>query len=491
MNHKLLSTLMCCSLAIVACDKNIQNNQDPQPMNTGVSFLGQIGAPTRATDNGFENDDVISVFAIEKTTSNPSGVLQASNYADNARFTYKDGLFSAASVSDVIEQPTDGTPLFYKAVYPYSANVRNEFTFTVNSDQYTGNTYTRSDLMVAETAATTELKPQLTFNHKLSNILLEIRYEEKPSGTEKLYFNNVKTKTTVNLTKDTYTATGTTTNVRASSYGTNLFRIVLPPQTMKEGTQFITLEIGGKTYKYVAGEDYNWLSGIQYSYFVTVKKNGTITFTSNINPWRTEPEIEDVVPEDLVEKMSKKITIHRGSNPPTVEGCYYIDPFETVYCEDEGNGGYEAGHIVQSHIIRFSNQDKVNHTLDFEGRSSSGSTSSVGTGAFISGNGNNFSVFFSTIGENYTEKGQTVTTKEALIISGTKASTGIKNLQYAFVMIEKSGDTYDEIMKEGVYRVFKDSDGLSVNYTWSSTNAVPQTKADFTFSPYYDYIRTR
>lgn len=490
MNHKLLSALMC-SLAIVACDKDSRNNQDPQPVNQGVSFIGQIGASSRATDNGFDANDAISVFAIEKTTSNPSGVLQASNYADNARFTYKDGLFSAASVSDVIEQPTDGTPLFYKAVYPYSINVRNEFTFTVNSDQYTGNTYNKSDLLVAETVATTELKPQLTFNHKLSNILLEIKYEEKPAGTEKLYFNNVKTKTEVNLTKNTYTATGTTTNVRASSYGTNLFRIVLPPQTMEKGTQFITLEIGGKTYKYVAGDDYVWLSGIQYSYYVTVKKNGTITFTSNINPWRTEPEIEDVVPKDLVDKMAEKITIHRGSNPPTIEGCYLIDPFETVYCEDEENGGYEVGHIVQSHIIRFKNQDNVNHTLDYEGRSVNGSTSDVGTGAFISGSGNNFSVFFSTEGEVITEKEQTVTTKEALIISGTKASTGIKDLHYAFVMLEKSGDTYDEVMKEGIYRVFKDSDGLSVNYTWSSTNAVPQTKADFTFSPYYDYIKTR
>ncbi len=490
MNHKLLSALMY-SVAIVACDKDIQNNQNPQPVDQGVSFIGQIGASSRATDTGFEAGDVISVFAIEKTTSNPSGVLQSSNYADNARFIYKDGLFSAASVSDVIEQPTDGTPLFYKAVYPYSINVRNEFTFTVNSDQYNGDTYTKSDLMVAETSATTELKPQLTFNHKLSNILLEIQYEEKPAGTEKLYFNNVKTKTNVNLTKDTYTATGTTTTVRASSYGTNLYRIVLPPQTMEKGTQIITLEIGGKTYKYVAGEDYNWLSGIQYSYYVTVKKNGTITFTSNINPWRTEPEIEDVVPKDLVEKMSEKITIYRGSNPPTVEGCYYIDPFETVYCEDEDNGGFEVGHIVQSHVIRFMNQDKVNHTLDYEGRSASGSSSEYGTGAFISGSGNNFSVFFSTEGENLTEKGLTVTTKEALIISGTKTSTGIKDLYYAFVMLEKSGDTYDEIMKEGIYRVFKDSDGLSVNYTWSSTNAVPQTKADFTFSPRYEYIRTK
>ena len=477
-----------CSLAVIACDKEMQNNQNPMPKDQGISFIGQIGASSRATDTGFEKGDAISVYAIKKTTSNPSGTLQARNYADNAKFVYQDGLFVAADVQSVIEQPTDGSPLFYKAVYPYSANVGNIFSFTVKTDQSTGTNYTASDLMVAETVATTELKPELTFNHRLSNILLEVRYEEKPAGSEELYFNNVKVNASVNLTNNTFTSTGTTTNVKASPCGTNLFRVVLPPQSIVKGAGLITLKVGGKTYQYNAHENLTWRSGMQYSYYATVKKNGTITFTAKINPWRTEPVIENVIPEDLVDKMSEKINIYRGTNPPMIEGCYFMDPAVTVYCED---GYYKEGTVVASEIIRFMNQDNDYQTLDYEGKSANGKTADVGKGAFISGSGNNFSVFFSTVGTYVTDKGQTVGTKEAIIISGTKTSSGIKELEYALVMIEKTNDIYGEVMEEGIYRVFKDGDGLSVNYTWSSTSSAPQTKSDFTFSPNYELIRAK
>ena len=487
MNHKLFTALMC-SLAVIGCNKDLQNNQDPMPKDQGINFIGQIGASSRATDNGFEKGDAISVFAIKKTTSNPSGVLQTKNYADNAKFVYENGLFVAADVASVIEQPTDGASMFYKAVYPYSSKVGNEFSFAVKTDQSSGNNYTASDLMVAETVATTELKPELVFNHRLSNILLEVKYEEKPAGAEELYFNNVKVNASVNLTKNTFTSTGSTTNVKASPCGTNLYRVVLPPQSIAKGAGLITLKVGGKTYQYNAHEDYTWRSGMQYSYSATVKKNGTISFTAKINPWRTEPVIENVIPEDLVNKMSENITIYRGTNPPMIEGCYFIDPFVAVYCEDEG---YEAGAVVTSHIIRFLNQDNTYQTLDYIGKSKTGSITEEGNGAFISGSGNNFSVFFSTIGNTLTKKGNNVSRKTALIISGTKTSSGIKNLYYAFVMIEKNGDIDGELMKEGVYRVFKDKDGLSVNYTWSSTSSAPQTKSNFSFSPNYELIRAK
>lgn len=485
MNHKLFTALVC-SLAVIGCNKDLQNNQDPMPKDQGINFIGQIGTSSRATDNGFEKGDAISVFAIKKTTSNPSGVLQTKNYSDNAKFVYENGLFVAADVASVIEQPTDGASMFYKAVYPYSSKVGNEFSFAVKTDQSSGNNYTASDLMVAETVATTELKPELVFNHRLSNILLEVKYEEKPAGAEELYFNNVKVNASVNLTKNTFTSTGSTTNVKASPCGTNLYRVVLPPQSIAKGAGLITLKVGGKTYQYNAHEDYTWRSGMQYSYSATVKKNGTISFTAKINPWRTEPVIENVIPEDLVNKMSENITIYRGTNPPMIEGCYFIDPFVAVYCEDEG---YEAGAVVTSHIIRFLNQDNTYQTLDYIGKSKTGSITEEGNGAFISGSGNNFSVFFSTTGNTITKKGNNVSRKTALIISGTKTSSGIKNLYYAFVMIEKNGDVDGELMKEGVYRVFKDKDGLSVNYTWSSASSAPQTKSELSFSPYYDLMK--
>ena len=89
----------------------------------------------------------------------------------------------------MIEQPTDKPLMFYKAVYPYSSDLRNEFSFAVGSDQSNSSSYTMSDLMTADTEATTEVTPHLVFSHKLSNIIINLKYEEKPGGSEQMFFN--------------------------------------------------------------------------------------------------------------------------------------------------------------------------------------------------------------------------------------------------------------------------------------------------------------
>lgn len=38
-------------------------------------------------------------------------------------------------------------------------------------------------------------------------------------------------------------------------------------------------------------------------------------------------------------------------------------------------------------------------------------------------------------------------------------------------MVEKGNDPDNELMKEGVFRVFKDKDGLSVNTTWTKSRS--------------------
>ena len=170
------------------------------------------------------------------------------------------------------------------------------------------------------------------------------------------------------------------------------------------------------------------------------------------------------VPKATVEKLQNHMPIYEGDNPPSIEGCYLIDPMVVVYCEDQGNGGYDPGEEVIETKIRFSNQNNGKGTIDYEGESVS--SREVGKGAFISGDGNNFTAYFDTDGEHDGNSGIIKTTR-ALIISGTKTSSGIKDLKYAFTMVKKVGDVDDELMEEGVYRVFKDKDGLAKNSTWT------------------------
>lgn len=180
-----------------------------------------------------------------------------------------------------------------------------------------------------------------------------------------------------------------------------------------------------------------------------------------------EPDnrIEDVVPEDIVKKLDPYITIYRGVNPPNVEGAYRIDPMLTVYCEDEGNGGFNPGTKVTSEDIRLYGQNKINNTINYEEYTVSGSSYALGEGAFISGYGNYFTIFFNTIGESHN-----ISTKTALVISGEKTSNGIKNLKYAFIMVEKGADPQGLLMKEGVFRVFEDGDYISSPITWSHSS---------------------
>ena len=63
---------------------------------------------------------------------------------------------------------------------------------------------------------------------------------------------------------------------------------------------------------------------------------------------------------------------------------------------------------------------------------------------------------------------ESVTSKTALVISGTKASDGIHNLRYAFVVVEKGADPNNHIMDVGDFRVFKDNDELAKTSDWKS-----------------------
>lgn len=159
--------------------------------------------------------------------------------------------------------------------------------------------------------------------------------------------------------------------------------------------------------------------------------------------------------------------IHDGNNPPNIEDCYFINPFEIVYCQEQGNGGYNPGDIVYSIYYLFQNQNTSAGTIDYSSVSVSGTSWSTCKDAYIRGSDNNFTAFFNTEGIS-----DGISTKTALVISGTKTSEGIKDLYYAFVMVEKGDDPDGVLMKEGIFRVFRDKDGMSVNDTWPGSTVV-------------------
>lgn len=76
MNLKTILALLC-PLLVVSCGKESLPISPERQDDMTVSFLGNIGPSTRATDSNFETGDAIGVFAVEKTTGNVSGRLMS------------------------------------------------------------------------------------------------------------------------------------------------------------------------------------------------------------------------------------------------------------------------------------------------------------------------------------------------------------------------------------------------------------------------------
>lgn len=461
--------MAACALIAVACssgsdDLIIPPTPQPQPTPAAtVKFYPTLSSMTRATETAFENYDDISVFAVQPSAG--ASLKASGNYAHNVRYTY---LGDAFTTENGINLPDDDQGLAYYAVYPYQMNASNQGVFSVYSDQQSHSRLTLSDFCTAYTPATTSQDVWLNFSHRLSRICIELTGDNLASKSISIRLNNVCYEMSYDLNANSYYPTGNKTDILMGETYTNNFEAIVVPQTVYADADFIVFTIDGEEFYYSFENDVTFRSGKEYDYAFTYTENRIVLIRGDINPWNTIDErLNNVVPEDIQAKMEEHMPIYTGVNPPNIEGTYFMDPFETVFCEDYGSGGYESGYIINSYYCQFLNQNFENNTIDYKEASSVGSDSSVGNGAFISGSGNNFTAFFDTSGES-----QGISTRTALVISGTKTSEGIEDLYYAFVMVEKGDDPNHELMNEGIFRVFRDQDGLSVNASWPATTRV-------------------
>ena len=170
--------------------------------------------------------------------------------------------------------------------------------------------------------------------------------------------------------------------------------------------------------------------------------------------------IDNVVPQYLRVQIEQYMPIYDGENPPLITGSYHMSPVQLLHSSD---GQTPPGKLKD---LDFGFRHQKNNRLDYVMASVSingGGHEERGEGMYITGEGNNFTAFIATQG-----KSAGVTFTSGVIISGTYDATkkGIHNLRYATVMIDKLNDPKDKLMKIGVFRVFKDTDGWSDYFDW-------------------------
>lgn len=479
---KTLFYALLCSAVLVSCSKNdtpedpvppVDNPEeyvDPvtptDPSKDVVTFVPTLSSLTRATETSFEVKDEIGVFAVKAGENEHALIKSSGNYADNVAYVYDGGKFKPKSIP---VEKTEDEFLAYTAVYPYVSNGSSNFEFKVKTDQTSAKSHTLSDLCTGAVSPTKSSSVNLKFDHRLSRIIFHLTGDGWANSGLKATLKGAKTSVLVDLNNLNFTASGSVSDITCAPNGTKSFMVIIPPQTYGSGLDLVSILSDGKTYTIKTQGELEFRSGKSYEYTINMDVNRNITeFTGDINPWNTAAKIDDIVPKDIQDKMEPYIPIYKGATPPNIEGTIFVDPLEAVFCEDYANnsGGYAPGTIVNSMYLRFSNQNPIYNTIDIDEVSVSGSQTATGTGAFISGTGNNFTAFFNTSGVS-----SGISTRTALVVSGTKTSTGISNLKYAFVMVEKGSDPNHVLMEEGVFRVFQDQDGMSNYTTWPGSKA--------------------
>jgi hypothetical protein len=163
-------------------------------------------------------------------------------------------------------------------------------------------------------------------------------------------------------------------------------------------------------------------------------------------------DIREFYNDDLVDALEDLgFIINTGNNPPQLDGDYFISPMEL---EASTVTGDVIGTIFENYSASFSNQDNTELTIDFSGVSTS--ETDEGSGSFISGDNNKFSIFL-----KLTSLSGTIPTQTAMAITGEVVENGLKNIRVAVLMLDDKGDPENVYIENNTGRLFFDSDGLS------------------------------
>lgn len=298
MNIKYLMALMILPIIFASCSSaggNEDNTQNHDPVNPPVSkkeirISTNVNNITKATDTGFDTNDQIGLFVVNRGEGNAIVALKSTgNHVDNMRFTY-DGTWKPDSP---IYWKNNDTHADFYLYFPYKASIGdvNAMTVSVNTDQSSEANYKASELLIGSTkdVAPTENNVKITVAHIFSQIKIEVAAgngftsESLAAANVGVTINGVKTSATVDIASAAVSATGDAQSIKPwLTDGT--YKALIVPQTVEE-TNLITVNVDGRDYHLKRG--FTFAGGKSHKFTVTVSKtsNGV---NVDISGWETD-----------------------------------------------------------------------------------------------------------------------------------------------------------------------------------------------------------
>lgn len=267
-------------LGFTACTQNdtglSKDGTDGTPMSfsaTGVEFPGTVSRATVEGDwNGVQHVAVKVGDEVKRYTVNSS---DADDY-ETATLTSSTPFYWQNTNDIAVE-----------AWWPCEENQTEMPAVKVKGDQSKVTDFYGSDFIYASSAALSYSNPTLHFNHRTARVTVTLT---KGIGVECL---DGATVTLDNLS----TVDGNPGSIlTCNSADTYTYDALLAPQTITEGTIFITVNLNGGEFEHITTTDINLVAGNRYNYSLKLNATGLEFVGVTIDEWTdVDSETEDVV----------------------------------------------------------------------------------------------------------------------------------------------------------------------------------------------------
>ena len=168
-------------------------------------------------------------------------------------------------------------------------------------------------------------------------------------------------------------------------------------------------------------------------------------------------EAKAIIPEEFIGKMAAKgMTINEGTNPPNIEGIFATGILKMIYTSLNYDP-FPIGKEIESYRFKFYEQRGTKIKTDYINEDILANDQATGRGTIISGNGNKFTAYLDM---DITDV--EIKTRDVSVLSGEITPEGIKNFQYAFLKMEKTGDFSERMVPVGTIRIWISKDKLAI-----------------------------
>lgn len=297
-----VSLCLLSSIFIASCVNRISEEEEfINDGNIPLKFVANIHEETksRVAVNAFEENDEVGLFALTGTST-----LDEERYADNLRFIRSsEGVFNS---NVPIYYPDDGTSLHLISYYPYQADGakigESTISVSVSSAQNIPANYSHSDFLIATQDVLTAPKELITmsYDHKFFKLKIEMLLDKDEDiqsildADPELSVYGLYTKADYNFQKEEYTGFSEEVNITPAGEwqisGNKLIgkEVILIPQEIKLGYQYIVLEVNGKKYTSFFPENLELEMGVRKDLEIKFKPSDDVLISNvggEINDW--------------------------------------------------------------------------------------------------------------------------------------------------------------------------------------------------------------